>query len=70
MTEFITITALGGSQNRAGYLSLTVHVRKRSNEMGGILALSLAGIVTHLTEGLLGSRREYFLVVVGLVGHL
>jgi hypothetical protein len=38
--------------------------------MGGILGFSLASIVTHLTERLLGSRREYLVVVVGLVRHL
>ena len=53
---------LSGSQNRASYLSLSVHVGTRSNEMRGILALTLASIVTHLTERLLVGVR---LVIVG-----
>jgi hypothetical protein len=67
MTELIAIPALSGSQNRAGHLSVTVHVRTRPNEMRGILGLSLASILANLTEGFLAGSR---FVVVGLVRHL
>jgi hypothetical protein len=67
MTELIAITALSGSQNRTCHLSIAIEVRKRPNKVGGILCLSLASIVAHLTEGLLGND---LLVVVELVRHL
>jgi hypothetical protein len=70
VTHLVAVAALGSSQNWTCHLGIPIEVRKRPNKVGGIFGFSLASIVTHLTERLLGSRRRYLLVVVRLVRHL